>query len=265
MSIRKILLSAAVCCFLFGNVSAQTTEVGFNAGAAGYMGDLNPSNPVKFSGAAFGAYVKKNLDAYWGIGLHYEHGKVKANDATSSDASFRDRNLNFTTPLNELSLQVDFNFFDYFAGGGTKNFTPYIYTGVGGVLFHPKATYLNQEYDLKYYQTEGKAYKSYAMSIPYGVGMKYRISDHLGLFTQMGYRTVFSDYVDDVGDRYPLVSVYGKIDADHPKTVNLSDPSQLLPVANPGGQRGDFNKHDTYFFLHLGISYTFISDKCYAF
>ncbi|WP_158796808.1 DUF6089 family protein [Pedobacter sp. L105] len=264
MGIKKIL-SVVLFFLLPWAALAQTTEVGVNVGASGYMGDLNTSNPFDFSGAAFGAYVKKNLNPYWGVGIYYEHGRVKANDATSSDASFRSRNLNFTTPLNELSLQVDFNFLDYFAGGGTKNFTPYIFTGVGGVLFNPKATYQNQEYELRYYHTEGVNYKNYAMSIPYGVGMKYRISDHLGLFTQMGYRTAFTDYLDDVGDKYPVVSVYGKVDAAHPQEINLSDPSQLLHTHNPGGQRGDYNKHDTYFFLHVGISYTFLSDKCYAF
>lgn len=265
MTLKKILFFIVGCCILINTADAQTTEVGLNAGASGYMGDLNPRNPFDFSGIAFGGFVKRNLDPYWAIGLHYNYGKIKDNDATSSDASFRNRNLNFSTPLHEFSLQVDFNFFEYFAGGGTKNFSPYIFAGVGGVIFNPRAVYQDQEYELRYYQTEGKSYKNYAVSIPYGVGMKGRISDHFAIFTQLGYRTAHTDYLDDVGDRYPLVNVYGKVDANHPKTINLSDPSQLLNNFNPGGQRGDFVKKDTYFFLHIGISYTFISDKCYAF
>lgn len=262
---KRIIICFALC-FLFGSLAkSQTTEVGLNLGAAGYMGDLNPRNPFDFSGIAFGGFVKRNLDPYWAIGLHYNFGKIKDNDANSSDASFRSRNLNFSTALNELSLQVDFNFLEYFAGGGTKNFSPYIFAGVGGVLFNPKAVYQDQKYELRYYETEGKAYKNYAVSIPYGVGMKGRISDHFALFSQLGYRTAHTDYLDDVGDRYPTVDAYGKIDANHPKTINLSNPSQLPGTFNPGGQRGDFVKKDTYFFLHIGISYTFISDKCYAF
>lgn len=265
MEFKRIFFAVTVYCFLATGASAQVMEIGVNAGAAGYMGDLNPKNPLDFSGPAFGAFVKANLDPYWVVGLHYNYGKIKANDANSSNADFRDRNLNFSTPLNELSVQVDFNFFDYFAGGGTKRFTPYIYTGIGGVLFNPKATYQGQQYELRYYKTEGRAYKNYALSIPYGVGMKYRISDHFALLSQIGYRTAHTDYLDDVGDRYPLVSVYGKVDASNPKTINLSDPSVLPEHYNPGGQRGDFVKHDTYLFLHIGISYTFLSDKCFTF
>jgi len=267
MSFKKIVLCLAVFCNLCGTARSQVMEVGVNAGAAGYIGDLNPKNPFEVSGIAFGAFVKGNLDPYWAIGLHYNYGKIQDNDATSFDASFRRRNLNFSTPLHELSLQVDFNFLEYFSGGGVKNWTPYIFTGIGGVLFNPKAEYQGQKYELKYYATEGKSYKNYALSIPYGVGLKYRISDHLALFTQMGYRTAHSDYLDDVGDRYPLVDVYGKVDADHPKIINLSNPANpALPSnINPGGQRGNFVKRDTYFFMHIGISYTFLSDKCYAF
>jgi len=265
MAVKRIVVFIALFCILFKAADAQTMEVGVNAGGSGYMGDLNPRNPLTVSGIAFGAFVKRNLDPYWAIGLHYNYGKIKDNDFSSSDASFRSRNLNFSTPLHELSLQVDFNFLEYFAGGGTKNFSPYIYTGLGGVLFNPKAVYQGQEYELRYYQTEGKSYKNYALSIPYGVGIKYRISDNLGIFTQIGYRTAHTDYLDDVGDRYPMMDVYGKIDNDHPKTINLSDPSQLPRNINPGGQRGDYVKRDTYFFIHVGISYTFLSDKCFTF
>lgn len=239
-------------------------EVGVNAGATGYMGDLNPNNPLRFSGPAFGFFVKGNLDPYWAIGVHYNYGKIKGNDANSSNQDFRDRNLNFSTPLNELSLQVDFNFLDYFSGGGTRNFTPYIFAGVGGVLFNPKGNYGGKQYELRYYKTEGVDYKNYAISVPFGVGMKYRISDRWGLFTQIGYRVAQTDYLDDVSGRYPAPGQEA-IGLNNPNVpVNLSDPSQKR-MATPGSQRGDLIKRDTYLFLHVGLSYTFTSDKCYAF
>ena len=80
-------------CLFSATAVAQVMELGVNAGASGYMGDLNPKDPFDFSGAAFGAFVKGNLDPYWAIGIHYNHGKVKDNDATSSNPDFRSRNL----------------------------------------------------------------------------------------------------------------------------------------------------------------------------
>ncbi|KIO76708.1 hypothetical protein TH53_13615 [Pedobacter lusitanus] len=266
MRFKKIIFSVVLSCIFAGTVKSQTTELGINAGAAGYIGDINPVNLFKPSGIAFGAYVKRNLDPYWAIGLHYNYGKIKGDDANSDDASLRTRNLNFSTSLNELSLQVDFNFLEYFSGGGVKNFSPYIFAGIGGVVFNPKAKYNGETYELRYYETEGKKYKNYAFSIPYGVGMKYRIGERLGIFTQLGYRTAKTDYLDDVGDRYPMVPVYGN------NGTNLSDPSVPPDPGNPGrtnfapgGQRGNFVKNDTYFFVHIGLSYTFTSDKCYSF
>lgn len=261
MRFKKILFCiAALSGLLSTAANAQIMEVGANVGAAGYIGDLNPSNPLDFSGVAFGVFVKGNLDPYWAVGLHYNYGRIKANDANSSNADFRNRNLNFSTPLNELSLQVDFNFLDYFSGGGTRNFSPYIFAGLGGVLFNPKATYGGNTYELRYYETEGVKYKNYAVTIPFGVGMKYRISDRVGIFSQIGYRVAGTDYLDDVGDKYPGQSVISK-----DGSVNLSNPSPLPGYGPAGSQRGNYLKKDSYVFLHIGISYTFTSDKCYAF
>ena len=44
------------------NLQAQTWELGGNVGAAGYMGDLNPNNPLKRSGGALGGFVARNFD-----------------------------------------------------------------------------------------------------------------------------------------------------------------------------------------------------------
>lgn len=265
MRFKKIISFIALSGLLSTAANAQIMEVGINAGAAGYMGDLNPANPLVFSGPSFGAFVKGNLDPYWAVGLHYNYGKIKGNDLNSSNADFRNRELNFSTPLHELSLQVDFNFLDYFSGGGTKNFTPYIFGGVGGVLFNPKAKYDGETYELRYYKTEGVKYKNYALSIPYGVGVKYRISERLGLLTQLGYRTTMTDYLDDVSGNYKSRPT-GSFNEDKGLRYNLSDPSSF-PETYPksGVQRGDFNKRDTYLFLQIGLSYTFTSDKCYAF
>jgi hypothetical protein len=248
---------------------SQTMELGIAAGGAGYIGDLNQKQPLKISGMSAAAYVKMNLDPYWAIGLHYNYGKIKADDSKSDNSQFRDRNINFKTPLNEVSLQADFNFFDYFAAGGTKTFTPYIYTGIGVVLFNPKATYDGREYNVRHYKTEGGdgvPYKNYTFSVLYGAGAKVRLKENWGLFTSIGYRTAYSDYLDDVSRKYPAASSWPEGDSPELRATRerLSDPS-LSQYGRPGVQRGDFRKRDTYMFVGIGISYTFVSQKCYTF
>ncbi|ACU03206.1 DUF6089 family protein [Pedobacter heparinus] len=262
--------SPQLTCFLvlFGTVTAfaQTFELGVMAGGAGYMGDLNPDKPLKISWISAGAYAKLNLDPYWAVGLHYTYGKIRANDAFSENADFKNRNINFKTPLNEVSVQVDFNFLNYFAGGGTKKFTPYIFTGIGGVFYSPKGTYDDTEYNLRYYQTEGQAatYRNYALTIPYGVGIKVQMKENWGLFSQIGYRTAHTDYLDDVSGVYPDAAVWPD-DGSRALRQHLSNPSVIPNYGAPGTQRGDFRKRDTYMFVGIGISYTFVSQKCYTF
>ena len=248
------------------DLKAQVYEVGVMGGGAGYLGDLNQTDPLKISGLHAGAFVKVNLDPYWAVGLNYNYGSINGDDAKSSNPQFKMRNLNFQTPINEVTLQVDFNFLDYFAGGGFKRFTPYLYTGFGGVFFNPKATHNGEEYELRFFHTEGqtKPYKNYTLTVPYGAGMKFRVKESWGVMTQIGFRSTNTDYLDDVSARYPGARSVNNPDREA-ESKFLSDPSGILGLFEPSTQRGDFRKRDTYMFVGIGISYTFVSQKCYTF
>src|SRR5277367_5818686 len=91
------------------SLKAQTWELGGAVGASGYMGDLNPNNPLKFSGIAIGGYVQRNFNGYVSAKLNYTYGQIAGADSTSSNQQFRNRNLSFKTQLQELSLIGEFN------------------------------------------------------------------------------------------------------------------------------------------------------------
>lgn len=240
-------------------VQAQNLEIGVTAGAAGYIGDLNPDHPFKLSGEAAGGFVKLNLDPYWSIGLHYTYGRIAADDSKSSQADFQQRNLKFYTPLHEVAAIVDFNFLEYFAGGGRKRFTPYVYAGIGGVLFNPKRKVDGEVYNLRLYRTEDQyfAYRNYSITIPYGGGVKYKLKSNLSLMASLGYRSTFTDYMDDVS------GVYHRITDGNLMREFLANPA--LDNRSFGAQRGDSRKSDTYLFTQVGLSYTFPCKDCWAF
>jgi opacity protein-like surface antigen len=256
MRYKKIILSALLLFLLASFGYAQRAELGVKAGGAGYMGDLNQNNPIKISGISYGAFAKINLDPYWALGLHFNHGKITAADSLSTNAQFRDRNLNFNTTINEVALRTDFTFFDLYSPGSKRRFSPYIFTGIGGFIFEPKGTFDGSESNLRLIKTEGQEtiYKNYALSVQYGAGAKFKYSDNLTLFSEIGYRTAFTDYLDDVSGVYPATSV-----------SIYTNPSSNPAVGVPGTQRGDFRKRDTYMFVSIGISYTFVSQKCFTF
>jgi hypothetical protein len=267
----RLLLSVLFFLFFF-DATAQTWEVGGFAGGSGYMGDLNPVKPYKVTDFAYGGIVKRNLDGYWALKLNLMHGKIAADDANSSNPSQRERNINFYSPITEISFQTEFNFFNYFPGSlpgnGTRKGTPFLFTGVGGVFFNPKTLYKGTEYTLHDYATEGprdlsERYKKVAITVPYGVGYKYNVSGNWNLISEIGYRTAFTDYLDDVSGKYPdyLIDYPSKIGLD----AELSDPSVVPAIGRAGFQRGDFRKRDTYMFLGLSLTYTFVSLKCPTF
>lgn len=258
MQYKRILLSIL---FIFGislTTKAQRAEVGIVAGGAGYIGDLNQYNLTKISGITAGAFAKVNFTPFIGLGLHYNYGKIKANDLNSSNQQFKDRALNFNTSLHEVSLIADVNFLDAFSPISKKRFTPYVFAGIGGVYFKTKATYASRTYVLSDLQTNADIngtpikYKPYAITIPYGAGIKYRLTNYLTLSSQIGYRTALTDYLDDVGGYYT-------------GSGTPDDPSIIGGAGRIGTQRGDLRKRDTYMFVSIGISYTFVSQKCFTF
>ncbi len=251
----------------FGTLGySQTWEVGGFAGGSGYLGDLNPVGVYKFTDLAFGGQVKRNFNGYWSLKLSALHGTMRANDAHSQDPQQRLRNLSFFSPLNEVSLQVEYNFFRYIPSISPKRYTPYLFAGVGRLKFNPKTHYEGNVYQLALYSTEDLPYKTSAMAVPYGVGMKFNFAGKWSLISELGYRTAFSDYLDDVSGRYPSPSFF-------PISSTINDPAiqnikealsdrSVGQIATPGSQRGDFRKRDSYMFTGVTLTYTFISQKC---
>jgi opacity protein-like surface antigen len=261
---RRLIL---IICFSLPGFFAlsQTWEVGISAGASGYMGDISPVKPYTFTDPAFGAQFKRNFSGHWSAKVGFMQGRIQGDDAKSSNTYQIDRNLHFRSRISELSLQVEFNLFNYLPGGlpgfGSRRFSPYIFTGVGAVAFNPVADYNGSEIELRPLQTEAIEYKKIAISIPYGAGVKYNLKGNWNIIGEIGYRTARTDYLDDLSGRYPDFTLNPPAS---PISPDLSDRS-ISQNGLPGVQRGDFRPRDTYMFTAISLTYTFVSVKCPTF
>jgi hypothetical protein len=249
--------------FISCNLKAQTWELGASVGGSGYMGDLNVNNPVKISGISAGGFVQRNFNGYLSAKLNYTFGIISAADSNSSNQQFVNRNLSFTTTLSEVALIGEFNFMKYIPEVGRNKFTPFIYLGVATLKFTPTTIYKGEKVSLRDNNTEGQVhpYSNQAFSIPYGAGIKYNILGKWTLIADIGYRNPNTDYLDDVSGNYPAKALLKT-----PLSTALSDRSGEktgVYIGSPGSQRGDLSPRDTYFFIQVGISYTFITSKCY--
>lgn len=259
VSALLIILSTAIY-----QVNAQTWEMGGGVLAAGYIGDFNASNPLKFTDPGAALFLKRNFNNYFSVKLNLAYASISGADSLSSNQQFKDRNLSFNTSLGEISLIAELNFFNYVPQIGKNKFTPFIFAGIGSVKYNPQATYNGQVYDLRPLVTEGQTtpYKERALAIPYGAGVKYNFAGQWNFIVDLGYRTTNTNYLDDVGGVYADKSLL-------PTTISkvLSDRSGERTgnyIGSAGSQRGNFHS-DTYMYLGFSISYTFLSHKCYCF
>lgn len=266
LNFSGILLIFFLC--VSNKISAQSWELGGFVGTAGYMGDLNPIDPFKVSNIAFGGHVKRNFDGYWALKFNVAHGEIEAYDSESDNAQFRVRNLSFFSPVTEVSLQTEFNFFNYIPSFSSKRYSPYLFAGVGFVNFNPKAIYNGETYELSLYGTEGqdinKTYKKLALTIPFGAGIKYNFAGKWTIGGELGYRNAYTDYLDDVSGKYASINDLTVVSAIADLRLALSDRSPEVGVDRhvAGTQRGDMRKRDTYLFVGFTLSYSFFSSKC---
>ncbi len=258
-------------------VAAQEWEFGLQGGASGYMGDINPENPLAFNDWAAGAFAKYNLNHTWGIRGNFAYANTYAHDMYARSEQRRERNLGFFGPIMDASLLVDFNFFKWLPQRGRIVYTPYIFAGIGVVSFDPRV-YLSspsgspEKVHLREMRTEYNVtdnpdmYAQFAYSIPFGAGFKYNLRGPWSVGIELGYRFTLTDYLDDVSGNYSTVSPSSPILPFLPPGRTVSEWQSLAygnsPTAAPGTQRGDGRPYDSFMTVGITLSYTIFRGGC---
>jgi hypothetical protein len=207
-------------------VFKKHTSVSFGAGSSHYIGDLVPVAGL-FSVAAqttrwnVGVNFTRHLSPNFSANLGLNYIRIAGDDSYFSpvgdwDANFL-RNLHFRNDIKELSLVGM-----YEIGGNPENnlkrnaVSPYVYLGVTGFLHSPDARkqagvdvsgnpvqspWLSESNaSLLDYKNEGVDYSLMGISIPFGVGFRYKITSSMDVGFDFGYRIALTDYLDDVTD-----------------------------------------------------------------
>lgn len=239
--------------------SAQKTgrrdfELGVSGGVSWYNGDMNPSKHFgrDYMNPAFGISLRKNLNTRFSLRAQLNYGRLNADDALSSATFQQNRNLNFDTEIYELATTIEFNFLPFDALIKKKSFTPYIFIGLAAFHFNPLTEVEGNEYALQPLQTEKKKYSRTTVSMPFGFGLRYAMSDRVILSTDWGLRKTWTDYIDDVSTKYPAA---GELDG---LAEDLSDRSLQQAGAdgtNWNTQRGSARTEDWYTFAMVTISF----------
>ncbi len=254
-------------CFLLSPVcifAQQRLHVNFFGGISNYEGDLQEKYfTMQQSNLAVGLGLQYDLTSHLAVRFSFNYGKVEGNDKQSTKEVLRARNLSFQTKIAEVNLLLEYSLFDI----QEKRATPYVFGGVAVFHFNPYAydTLGNKIY-LKPLSTEGqglpqypdrKPYNLTQFAIPFGVGVKLRITDNAILSYEMGFRKLFTDYLDDVSTTY--VDAFTLAQERGLKAVEMSYRGGELKGGNPdypadGVVRGGAKYKDWYYFTGFTLS-----------
>jgi hypothetical protein len=281
MPFRTLRIFLAILASLaFYQADAQYDEFGIMLGGTNYKGELSEhtfnTHFIHFGG---GFFYRHNWDRRWAWKLEMNFGKISGDDAYSSSAYDRDRNLSFQSSIFEVSPQIEFNFFAYETGRSDYPWTPYLFFGFSVFKFNPKAYLGNQLYELQPLGTEGQGYngeKKYnrlSFSLPMGGGFKFNVG-RIGVGIEIGARRAYTDYLDDVSTLYPdkglLLAHSGTaavLLSDRSFTGN--DTSFTLPTLSIlHKQRGNSQDKDWYLFGGITLYFRLTSmmkDICHPF
>lgn len=260
---KKFLLVVFSSACLQG--ASQTAEVGIQAGAASYWGDLAPMVSLNEIQPAFGIFGRLNFNHTWAMKAELNQLALSGSDANFDLNS--QRNLSFRSNVTELNLLLEFNYLKYGPHVLNSKITSYVFAGFGAFLFNPQAHVNNTWLDLRDYRTEGVSYGSYNFSVPFGMGFKYMAGNRIALETQLGFRRTFTDYLDDVSTVYQ--DVQAQFNDGGLISATLMDRSIELygtPRFQKGYLRGDPEYKDWYFILTVAVAYRLnTKQKCARF
>lgn len=243
-------------------VTQAQWHVNLFGGFSNYSGDLqNKSFTLDQSYAAFGAGVQYDLTGHFSVLSNFNYGHVGAADKYNKP-DLQSRNLSFQTKIEELNVLGEYNLFNLVE----KRFTPYVFAGLAVYHYNPYAfDTLNRKVALRPLSTEGEGLSQYPnrkpynltqLAIPFGAGIKLRITYNVVLAYEISFRKLFTDYLDDVSTRYIDQAVL--FNAKGPEAVEMAYRGNELKNGNPypadGSIRGGSKYKDWYYFSGIRIS-----------
>jgi len=253
---RNIIM--LLCCLPLAT-TAQNFHFAARLGIANYQGDLQAKSitfkQAKFLGSLGAMY---DLSEHFTARTYFTLTSLKADDKKGT-AAMKTRNLNFQTKLWDIELGAQYNILSL----NDSWWTPYIFAGVGLYHFNPfTRTTAGEKTFLKPLSTEGqgieagkKEYKLTQFNIPLGIGATYAISEDIRVGLELGYRKLFTDYLDDVSTSYAdqgtLLAAKGQTAVDLAYRGNEVGSGAYPAAKTP---RGSENVKDGYYYMALTVT-----------
>ena len=161
---------------------------------SGYLGDANNANLLKKPGYVAGGLFRYIINSRMALKANLLTAKISGNSANLANTYPDAQTYAFSSQLYDLGAQFEFNFLNYGIGSKylkLKRISPYLTLGVGANL----AT------------GDGDAF---ALNVPMGVGVKYKLGERLNIGLEFTMRKAFSDKLDGLKDLNGITSGFAK-------------------------------------------------------
>lgn len=270
--LRLLVAATLVAQFTY----AQGIRIGVFGGTASYSGDLisNTFLPKKVTKPSVGITATHSINSRINLKSGLIYGVVGGADRYADDPSRVRRNLSFETRLFEFSTVGEL----YLLNMDNSSFSPYGFVGAALFHFNPYAyDTKGQKVYLRPLSTEGQGlakypdrqpYKLLQFSIPYGAGLKFRVNEQMDLALEVGFRKLFTEYIDDVSTQYvdydELLNAKGPLAVEmayRGDELNQGIGNSFIPYPPAGTLRGDPTHKDAYYFSGLHVIYSFNSNE----
>ncbi len=210
---------------------SQTYEIGGMLGGVNYIGDIGRTSYISPNTLGFGGIFKWNRSPRHAFRASILIADIKGDDADSNESRRQQRGYSFKNSIQEVSLGIEYTFWEFNMYSGQPVSTPYLYTGL--TYFGYNALYKNGQGVIVDYDKAG------AVAIPMVVGFKTTVGTKMVLGMEIGARYTFTD------------------DLDGSNPINgLADEESL--------KFGNVNSDDWYVFTGVTLTFTFGRRPCYC-
>ena len=275
---RNLILFIALTLSSIYGQAQYNFDFGVNLGATSFLGELggpdkSPQNNfrdmnLESTRYAFGGFARYRFLPKLAGKVSLNYLRVSGADSLTNEPTKRARNLSFRADIIEASATLEY----YFLSLNNLNkkarfnsdFKAYFFGGFSAFYYKPEAEYQGNWYDLRTLRTEGqeKEYDQISFAIPFGVGFYYSIKRNIRLGMEFGYRTTFTDYLDDVSDVYAspesLPFAQSILLANRTQERRAIEGDEKFPNSGfyqQGTKRGTPHSNDGYFVTPLSVSY----------
>lgn len=208
---------------------SQIHEIGVFVGGSNFIGDVGRTNFIAPNQFAIGGIYKWNRSRRHSYRLSLMYTDLQGVDTDSDDPRREQRGYSFNSSILELSVGMEFTFWEYDLHNGKNVSAPYLFAGFSAT-----------KHDNFYFrdgQLRDENTSSIAYGIPFGLGYKALVMDRFVVGLEIGARYTFSDELDG----------------------SVPDAKELEAFSF-----GNLNNDDWYVFTGLTLTYTFGKNPCFC-